>query len=80
MMDLNKLVPATSTLYLLTACSINARGEIIGFAVDAAGDLRGYLAAPLTVGETEFETGARPVLLPAATHLSPDGDARPARN
>jgi probable HAF family extracellular repeat protein len=69
MMDLNKLIPATSSLYLLTACSINARGEIIGFAVDAAGDLHAYLAAPLTAGEDQFETGARPVSLPAATRL-----------
>ena len=35
MTDLNQLIPATSTLYLLTACSVNARGEITGFAVDS---------------------------------------------
>jgi probable HAF family extracellular repeat protein len=44
MTDLNQLVPANSALYLLTACSINSRGEIIGFAVDGNGKLHGYLA------------------------------------
>ncbi len=47
MTDLNSLVPAGSTLYLLLACSINSRGEIIGLAVDTAtGELHGYLATP----------------------------------
>ena len=69
MTDLNKLIPATSSLYLLTACSINARGEIIGFAADAAGDLHAYLATPLARFEDESETGTRPVVLSTATRL-----------
>jgi probable HAF family extracellular repeat protein len=44
--DLNTLIPVDSSLFLITACSINARGEIIGIAVDAGGNLHGYLAAP----------------------------------
>ena len=63
MTDLNSLIPATSNLYLLTACSINASGDMIGFSVDAAGDLHAYLATPLTPGADQFETGARPVAL-----------------
>ena len=65
MTDLNSLIPAKSPLYLLTACSINASGEIIGFSADAAGDLHAYLATPLTAGaDDQFETGAaRPVAL-----------------
>ncbi len=34
MADLNSLVPADSSLYLLVACSINAHRQIIGFAFD----------------------------------------------
>jgi len=67
MTDLNQLVPGKSTLYLLTACSINARGEITGFAVDSQGNLHGYLAMPLARGEGDFETGVSPSMLsPAA--------------
>ena len=58
MTDLNSLILAKSPLYLLTACSINARGEIIGFSADAAGELHAYLATPLTPGaDDQFETG-----------------------
>ena len=67
MTDLNGLIPATSTLYLLTACSINARGELIGFSADANGDLHAYLATPMVRGEDDFATGARPVALSART-------------
>jgi hypothetical protein len=66
MADLNQLIPATSDLYLLTACSVNARGEIIGFAVDHKGNLHGYLAAPVGAGEDDFATGVSPAELPAA--------------
>jgi probable HAF family extracellular repeat protein len=57
MMDLNQLIPAASTMYLLTACSVNSRGEIIGFSVDQKGNLHGYLAAPVAAGEDDFATG-----------------------
>jgi len=68
MMDLNSLSQRLE-LYLLTACSINAPVNH-RFSVDVAGDLHAYLATPLTAGEVEFETGARPpVALPAATQL-----------
>ena len=67
MMDLNQLVPAKSALYLLTACSINARGEITGFSVDSTGNLHGYLAVPVGPGEDEFEMGVSQLMLsPAA--------------
>jgi len=47
MTDLNTLVPADSPLSLITACSINSSGEIIGIAVDkGSGDVHGYLATP----------------------------------
>lgn len=46
MVDLNSLIPASSELYLFSACSINTRGEIIGLALDAQGNFHGYLATP----------------------------------
>jgi probable HAF family extracellular repeat protein len=47
MADLNSLVPADSSLYLLVACSINAHRQIIGFAFDpATNEVHGYLASP----------------------------------
>ncbi|HEY3836336.1 MAG TPA: hypothetical protein VGL72_07180 [Bryobacteraceae bacterium] len=66
MMDLNQLIPATSALYLLTACSVNARGEIIGFAVDHEGNLHGYLAAPDQAGEGDSAVGYNSRQLSAA--------------
>jgi uncharacterized membrane protein len=45
--DLNSRISHKSTLYLLLACSINSRGEIIGLAVDTkTGETHGYLASP----------------------------------
>jgi len=46
MTDLNTLIPAGSPLSLLTACSINSREEIVGFAVDSKGNIHGYMATP----------------------------------
>jgi hypothetical protein len=63
MTDLNQLVPGMSSLYLLTACSINARGEITGVAADMKGNPHAYLAVPLGAGEDELEMGASPVKL-----------------
>jgi probable HAF family extracellular repeat protein len=46
MSDLNKLIPSGYPLSLLTACSINSRGQIVGFAVDSKGNIHGYMATP----------------------------------
>ena len=46
MLDLNSLIPANSPLHLITVCSINSRGEAIGLAIDAQGNVHGYLATP----------------------------------
>jgi len=46
MTDLNTLIPADSPLYLLLACGINSRGQIVGLAATAAGELHTYLATP----------------------------------
>jgi probable HAF family extracellular repeat protein len=44
--DLNGLVPANTSLYLLTAFSINNKGEIAGFGVTQAGELHAFIATP----------------------------------
>jgi probable HAF family extracellular repeat protein len=50
MTDLNTLIPADSSLFLLLACSINARGELTGLAVDTnTGEFHTYLATPSNV-------------------------------
>lgn len=46
MLDLNTLIPVNSPLYLFSVCSINARGEIIGLALDVQGNYHAYLATP----------------------------------
>jgi len=47
LVDLNTLVAGTTPLFLETACSINFRGEIIGFAFDPnTGYIHAYLAIP----------------------------------
>jgi probable HAF family extracellular repeat protein len=43
--DLNKLTQ-NSPLYLLTGCSINARGQITGLGLTSSGDVHAYLAVP----------------------------------
>ncbi len=49
MTELNTLVPPSTPLFLLDACSINALGEITGFAADKkTGDVHGYVAVPNT--------------------------------
>ena len=46
MTDLNALIPAGSPLFLMEACSINSRGEIVGLAQTTTGELHGYLLIP----------------------------------
>jgi hypothetical protein len=47
--DMNTLVPQDTALYLKSACSINAKGEIIGFAAlkSNPNESHGYLAIPV---------------------------------
>ena len=55
MTDLNTLVVGNSPLYLLTACSINSRGEITGLGLTSTGEIHTYLATPkhgAEIGET----------------------------
>ncbi len=73
MTDLNTVVSPGSSLYLLTACSVNATGQVIGFAVDKnSGDLHGYLATPKP-STSDFSSNAasqeRPVLSESVRRL-----------
>jgi probable HAF family extracellular repeat protein len=58
MTDLNTLVPADSSLYLLTAFAINDSGEIVGFGVTDDGDLHGFLATPCSANMGGCSTGS----------------------
>ena len=46
MSELNSLVIGESPLYLLLAAGNNDAGQIVGFGVDADGNLRAFLATP----------------------------------
>jgi hypothetical protein len=50
MSDLNALIPANSSMYLLTAFAINDEGQIAGFGVVTsgpdAGKVHGFLVTP----------------------------------
>ena len=51
LVDLNSLVTGTTSMDLITACSINASGAIIGLAFDTdTGDMHSYMAIPRLVG------------------------------
>ena len=51
--DLNTLIPQDSALYLESACSINEKGEIIGFAAlkSNPAESHAYLAKPVGDGD-----------------------------
>jgi probable HAF family extracellular repeat protein len=50
MTDLNSLIPANSTLYLMFAYGITDAGDIVGQAMDkSTGDLHGFLASPVSL-------------------------------
>ncbi len=55
MSDLNSLAPADSPLFLITGCSINSLGQIIGIGVDSTGAFHGYLATPVN-GEADGQS------------------------
>lgn len=67
MTDLNAAASSNpQKLYLLAAYSINARGEIVGIAVNAAGDPHGFLAVPDSAQSSlPAERATRPALSPS---------------
>ena len=65
LVDLNSLVAGSTPLYLMTACSITSRGEIIGIAFDPnTGEIHGYLATPTRGDTTATPHASKPVVLP----------------
>src|SRR5271165_7381244 len=56
MTDLNTLIAGNSSLYLLTGCSINSRGEITGLGLTSTGEIHTYLASPTDVVVTGEST------------------------
>jgi probable HAF family extracellular repeat protein len=73
--DLNELVQADAPLYLLIASAINDRGEIVGFGVDANGDLHGFLAIPCA---SDRPSPAADLGINESTHETSHEKARPA--
>jgi probable HAF family extracellular repeat protein len=67
MTDLNSLVPPNSPLHLLTAFAINDSGEIVGFGVNQAGDLHGFLAKPCDENSRRWDSDDTR----AAKHIPP---------
>ncbi len=61
MSDLNTLIAGHSPLYLLTGCSINARGEITGLGMTGTGEIHTYLATP-THGVATSESTSQGVI------------------
>jgi probable HAF family extracellular repeat protein len=65
LVDLNSLVAGSTSLNLLTACSINLAGEIIGIAFDPnTGDTHAYKATPTAEAAAYKSDARKPVILP----------------
>ena len=65
MHDLNDLVPASTSLYFILACSINSSGEIVGQAVDkVTGEAHGYLLTPDHSASGSISPALREVAVP----------------
>lgn len=64
LVDLNSLVSGNNSLYLLTACFVNSRGEITGIALDAAGQEHTYLAVPVAGASSTATPAVKVPVLP----------------
>ena len=63
LVDLNSLVSGATTLDLMTACSINAKGEIIGIAYDpGTGEIHAYKATPTS--DSVWAMDRKPAIVP----------------
>ncbi len=70
MTDLNILIPAGSSLFLIDANGINSRGEIAGLAFDTnTGELHGYLATP---SKGEVPNGSAATAAPSGASEMPN--------
>lgn len=65
LVDLNSLVTGSNSLYLLTACFVNANGQITGIALDASGQEHAYLATPVPSAAVSSSAVRKPITLPA---------------
>jgi probable HAF family extracellular repeat protein len=68
-LDLNALVPADTSLYLLVAFGINNAAQIVGFGIDQnSGEVHGFLASPIA--------GTGPAARGAINHVALSAAAR----
>ena len=65
LVDLNTLVTGNNSLYLLTACYINSKGEITGIALDSNFEEHTYLATPVHGAVAVASIANESVVLPA---------------
>ena len=64
LVDLNTLITGNNSLYLLTACFVNSKGEITGIALDNNGAEHVYLATPVPGASSTAQPAVRPPVLP----------------
>ena len=65
LVDLNSLISGSTPLYLVTACSITSKGEIIGIAIDPnTGETHSYLATPAPGASSATQPAVKPPVLP----------------
>ena len=65
LVDLNSLITGNNSLYLLTACFINSKGEITGIALDSSGAEHTYLATPTNEDPSDISSTRRtPPVIP----------------
>ena len=72
--DLNRLIPASATLYLFLPASINDLGEIAGYGLTVNGDLHAFLLTPCAAGDTACQNApAGPAFNPPKTTIKIKG-------
>jgi probable HAF family extracellular repeat protein len=74
LVDLNTLVTGNNSLYLLTACFVNSKGQITGIAIDPnTGEEHAYLATPVAGAAVSASAVRKPIALPSwvSSHFRP---------
>lgn len=70
LVDLNSLITGNNSLYLITACSINSKGQIIGIAIDPnTGETHAYVATPISGTSTNRPNAVIPPVLPQSIRV-----------
>ena len=65
LVDLNTLVTGNNSLYLLTACYVNSKGQITGIGLDSNLEEHAYLATPVPGATVSTSAVTKSITLPA---------------